>query len=87
MEVPDTPTTCLRRSSGELNVRLMLLYHVSFAVTPKLVDVGEHLKPSTRPYRQEWWLNHFLYSQRCDGYTMWRYPILQHPASGVARVN
>ena len=28
-----------------------------------------------------------LYSQRCGGYTMWRYPILQHPASSVARGN
>ena len=37
---------------------------VRFAVTPKPTDVGEHLKPSTRPYHQEWWLNHLFYIPR-----------------------
>ena len=34
---------------------------VRFFVTPKPADVDEHLKPSTRPYHQEWWLVHLFY--------------------------
>ena len=64
MEVPDTPTPRLRYSSGELNLRPMLWYHVRFSVTPKPACVYEHLKPSTRTYHQEWRLVHLFYFPR-----------------------
>ena len=45
----NTPTPRLQLSSGELNLKPMLWYHVRFVVTPKPADVGEHLKPITSP--------------------------------------
>ena len=40
------------------------LVRLRFVVTPKLADVDEYLKPSTRPYHQEWQLVHLFYIPR-----------------------
>ena len=83
VEVPDTPTPRLWCSSGELNLRPQLWYHVRFSVTPKPANVDEHLKLSTRPYHQEWWLVHLFYIPRgvavipCGGFTDTPTPCLQ----------
>ena len=80
----DTPTPCLQRSSGELNLRPMIWYHVRFVVTPKPTNVDEHLKPRTRPYHQEWRLVHLFYIPRgvavipWEGCTDTPTPPLQH---------
>ena len=61
----DTPTPFLGRSLGQLNLRPMLWYHERFFVTPKPVDIDEHLKPNTRPYyHHEWRLVHLFYIPR-----------------------
>ena len=57
----NTPTSPLQRSSGELNLRPHLSFHVRFVITPKPTDVDEHLKLITRPYDyQEWRLRHIF---------------------------
>ena len=56
-----------------------------FAITPKLANVGEHFEAQHKALSPRVVVKPLvLYSQRCGSYTMWRYPILQHPASGVA---
>ena len=63
----------LQHSLRELKLRPLLWYHVRFGVTPKLSDVGEHLKPSTKPNHYQSKLVHLFYIPRgaavrpCEG--------------------
>ena len=55
-------TPILWCSSGELNLRPIIWYHVRFFATPNHANVDEPLKPNTRPYH--------LYKNNANLYTI-----------------